>query len=232
MPSALPATPRHSPAPSPLSDHQPEFGDRPRPPGSSFTHIGGSRPFDRPSSSHFSNHDDDNFFTNTHRPSSVLRPLRPQNRPPLRPPNRRPPPFRRPESSRPAHNFDGNFSHFNRPPNSFNGRPGQFDTFDNRPHDFPRPGFSRPTSSFESPSPPIGAAVNPSGRTWLLPLHLLSAALHVSLPGSVRRDGSGLWCGNKSQCLSVFVYVLDADSCLLHPIKRKENKRFSNTHLA
>ncbi|XP_045118694.1 serine proteinase stubble-like isoform X2 [Portunus trituberculatus] len=139
--------------------HQQEFGERPLPPGSSFAHIGGSRPFDRPPS-HFTP-DDDTFFPNTHRPSSVLRPLRPQNRPPFRPPNRRPPPpFSRPESSRPGPNFDGNFSHFNRPQNSFNGQPGQFDNFDHRPHDFPRPGFSRPTS-FESLGP-TGAAVNPS----------------------------------------------------------------------
>ncbi|KAK8404095.1 hypothetical protein O3P69_000269 [Scylla paramamosain] len=85
-------------------NHQQEFGERPLPPGS-FTHIGGSRPFDRPPS-HFTP-DDETFFPNAHRPSSVLRPLRPQNRPPFRPPNRRPPPpFSRPESSRPGPNFD------------------------------------------------------------------------------------------------------------------------------
>ncbi|XP_050693229.1 serine protease 44-like isoform X3 [Eriocheir sinensis] len=90
--------------------HQPGFGDTSLPPANTFTQIGGHRPFDRPSSSspssHF-NHDDDDFFSITQRPSSILRPLRPQNRPSFRPPDRRPP-FRRPESSRPApSNFDG-----------------------------------------------------------------------------------------------------------------------------
>ncbi|XP_071530783.1 uncharacterized protein [Panulirus ornatus] len=141
-----------------VSHHQ-FFSDGSSRPTSTFNHQ--NRPFDQHKPSQFDPdfeiEDDDDFFPNTHRPSSILRPHRP-NRPHYRPT----PSFHQPVSSRPALDFDDNFSNFNRPQNSFNNRPHHFDSFDSRPHNFPRPGSGRP------PRPPIstgptGSAVNPRG---------------------------------------------------------------------
>nr|XP_053634339.1 uncharacterized protein LOC128689868 [Cherax quadricarinatus] len=132
-------------------NHQQFFSGGSRP--SSFNN---NRPHDRPPhiDSDFE-HDDDTFFPNTHRPSSILRPHRPHDRP-FRPPHRppRPPPFIRPDNGRPSLDLDENFSSFNRPHNTFN----HFDSFDNRPHDFARPGSSRPRPPFLSAGPPEPAA--------------------------------------------------------------------------
>ncbi|KAK4287848.1 hypothetical protein Pmani_039094 [Petrolisthes manimaculis] len=147
--------------------HQQGFNNDGPPPGTSFTHLGSSnnnRPLDshRPSSSS-SSFDDDRFFPNTQRPSSILVPHRPQDRPsshesrpphrPLRPLPARPPhPFARPDFHDDTFSSSGGggSSPFGRPHNTFPIH--HQDPFDSRPHQ--RPGFSRPRPSpFEESGP-------------------------------------------------------------------------------
>ncbi|XP_042239719.1 serine proteinase stubble-like isoform X3 [Homarus americanus] len=150
--------------------HHQFFGDVSSRPSSFNHHHQSSRPFDLPRPPQFDSdfdHDDDNFFPHTHRPSSILRPHRPHGRP-QRPPHRPQPPFRRPESTRPDHNFDDEFNTFNkRPHNTFNNRPNNFDSFDNRPHDFARPGSSGPRPPFLSTGSSESAVIPPGcGETY------------------------------------------------------------------
>ncbi|XP_064112642.1 serine proteinase stubble-like isoform X2 [Macrobrachium nipponense] len=114
------------------------------------------RPFDHHRPSHFDN-DDDRFFPNTQRPSSVLRP---HHRPPPPPPihHSRPRPQRPIHSSRPTkfkppsdNHFPNDFDEFDRPQDTFSSRPPH-DTFDHRPHDLGRPS----SSSHRPPSHPFG----------------------------------------------------------------------------
>ncbi|XP_066939898.1 serine proteinase stubble-like isoform X3 [Macrobrachium rosenbergii] len=114
------------------------------------------RPFDHHRPSHFDN-DDDRFFPNTQRPSSVLRP---HHRPPPPPPihHSRPRPQRPIHSSRPTkfkppsdNHFHNDFDEFDRPQDTFSSRPPH-DTFDHRPHDLGRPS----SSSHRPPSHPFG----------------------------------------------------------------------------